>query len=47
MEFEPEFHLDKEMEDEHKVKALNECIAELPPHQREAVIKFFMEELIQ
>ena len=44
MEIEPEFHLDKEMENAHKINALNECIAALPPQQKEVVIKFFMEE---
>ncbi len=45
MEFTDEFHLDKVLEDEHKLQALNECIEALPPHQKQAVVKFFMEEL--
>ena len=45
MDFEDDFHLQKAMDDERIKKRLENCIAQLPPHQRTAICKFYLEEL--
>jgi len=45
MDFEDDFHLQKAMDDERLKNRLEDCIAQLPPHQRTAIRKFYLEEL--
>jgi len=44
MESADDFHLDSVMDDERQMQTLKNCIEMLPPHQREAIVQFFLEE---
>ncbi|MDR0294775.1 MAG: RNA polymerase sigma factor [Prevotellaceae bacterium] len=45
MDFEDNFHLQKAMDDERIKSRLDNCIEQLPPHQRAAIRQFYLEEL--
>jgi len=45
MDFEDDFHLQKAMDDENLRHRLENCIEQLPPHQRTAICRFYLEEL--
>jgi len=45
MDFEDDFHLQKVMDDERIKSRLDNCIEQLPPHQRTAIRQFYLEEL--
>ena len=45
MDFTDDFHLDSVLEDENRVKILEECIKVLPQEQRISVTKFYLEDL--
>ncbi|MCL2098358.1 MAG: sigma-70 family RNA polymerase sigma factor [Bacteroidales bacterium] len=45
MDFEDDFHLQKAMDDERLQQRLENCIEQLPLHQRAAIRQFYLEEL--
>jgi len=45
MDFEDDFHLQQAMDDERIKSRLDNCIEQLPPHQRTAIRQFYLEEL--
>jgi RNA polymerase sigma-70 factor (ECF subfamily) len=45
MDFEDDFHLQKAMDDERLQRRLDNCIEQLPPHQRTAIRQFYLKEL--
>jgi len=45
MDFEDDFHLQRAMDDERLKNRMENCIKQLPPHQRTAICQFYLEEL--